>query len=672
MKTVKSTAMLLPSGAVIARLGAGIAPTLSIPPSLHQAVRERDLDEEALYIAWELTRCAEGLSTREQEALLFLVLCTIINVREGSTCLPIGDGNDCLGDLFESLGAGDDLLPTAMELIAGIQSDQESYKAQEILGRPGDYKPLILDGDYLYHQRMLHQEEQVAAGLRERLTGIIEGINKEQIESAIQSVLEQPPHINDTPVELSDEQVQAVQTALTQPMTVISGGPGTGKTSVVVSILRVLARTGVSIESIALAAPTGKAANRMEESIKSALNSIPDRGPIDDKILTTRSTPQTLHRLLGYGLRNSNFRHGRNNPLSHQMVIVDEASMIDLELMNQLVPAVRSTARLVLLGDADQLPSVDAGAVFRDLMPPEDSSDKRDPRHRTSVRLTQSYRMDTEDPAGRNILLVANHINAGRAEAVLEAVTERTNVADLTYEGVELISSDRTPQIKRAFLERWFADRVVNHPDFKQLVSREYRFHESSFDEDDTRSLQALFKHSNSHRILCVTSRDADYANYVLHHKVEVIAHADRRSRRSRARFDPGEPIMMLRNDYERGLYNGDQGLVLNVATSTKRARPMAVFRRKEGYATSELDTLAPDITLSFATTVHKGQGSEFDYVALMLPDRNLPLLTREVLYTSVTRSRQSVVVLGSEEFLTTATQQQIRRFSGFSERLSA
>jgi exodeoxyribonuclease V alpha subunit len=129
---------------------------------------------------------------------------------------------------------------------------------------------------------------------------------------------------------------------------------------------------------------------------------------------------------------------------------------------------------------------------------------------------------------------------------------------------------------------------------------------------------------------------------------------------------------MMLRNDYERGLFNGDQGLILNVATSTKPARPMAVFPRKEGYATSELNTLAPDITVSFALTVHKSQGSEFDYVSLILPDKDLPLLTREILYTATTRSRRSVVILGSRKLLGAAVERQIRRSSCIAAKLQS
>ena len=583
MKTVKSTAALRPSGTVIAYLGAGIAPTLSIPPSLHQAARERDLDAEALYLAWEITRCAQGLSTREQEALLYLVLCNIISVREGNTCLPIDNGSDYLGDLFESLGAGDELLPVAMEILSGIRSGQEGCKAEEVLGRRGDYRPLILDGNYLYHQRVLHQEEQVAVSLRARLAGSAKSISADQIDTAVQSVLAQPPHIDTTPMNLSDEQVQAVRNALTRPLSIISGGPGTGKTSVVVSILRVLARLGVAMESVALAAPTGKAANRMEASVQNGLVAIPNRGETDGEILQHLPRRQTLHRLLGYSSRIGGFRHHENNPLAYEVVIVDEASMIDLDLMDRLLRATPKEARLILLGDADQLPSVDAGAVFRDLVTPEESSGEGDRLHQASVRLTGNYRMDAEDSYGRNILLVASHINAGRGEAVLEAVTERANMAEVTYKGVELISEGRTPQTKRDFLEDWFTNRVVNHSSFEELASRKYDYH-NGFDESDTKAFGQISstpiatESSVSPAVTPTTSTQSST-------KVAARALPNPQVRTSRPRFHPGEPILMLRNDYDRGLFNGDQGLVLNVATSTQRARPMAVFPRHEGYS---------------------------------------------------------------------------------------
>ncbi len=656
------------------------APDPSAPPFPHyigQAVRDRDLGEDAAYLAWEMVRCVRGATPRELEALLLTVLASIISLKEGSTRLPIGE-SETLRNVIQSLGADEDLADLALDLLAKAAKSKTDFKGHEILGRPGDYKPLILDGDYLYHQRLLVQEERVAGSLAQRLHAADIEIDKEQLETSLRKVLDKPALINAKPVHLSEEQQEAVTTALRRSLTVISGGPGTGKTSVVVSILRVLARMDVPMESMALAAPTGKAANRMEESVKSGLLAVPEREESDQTILDLLPEAKTLHRLLGYQPSIGGFRHHQNNPLSQKVVIVDEASMIDLELMDRLVRAVSEDARLILLGDADQLPSVDAGAVFRDLLPPkQESESSTDRRRKACVLLTQNYRMDPKDPAGLNILSVAQQINAGRSDALFDenepehqTIAVRSSVSAVRFHGVELLSGGSSGEKKRAFLERWFTDRVTDCPDFEPLISRKYSYRHDGFDAADSKALETLFRHSNSHRILCVTASDCDHANYVLHHKMAGTSPAESRVRSERTRFHVGEPVMMLRNDYDRGLFNGDQGLVLRVSTDDKQPRSMAVFLLNERFATFELETLGSDITLSMAMTVHKSQGSEFDHVALVLPDQKVRHLTREILYTAATRSRGSVVILGTKEVISATIQRQMVRFSGIGEAL--
>jgi exodeoxyribonuclease V alpha subunit len=230
-------------------------------------------------------------------------------------------------------------------------------------------------------------------------------------------------------------------------------------------------------------------------------------------------------------------------------------------------------------------------------------------------------------------------------------------------------SEGNKTQKKNTFLERWFTDRVRS-PRFEELIQREYFYGKEGFDETENEALQELFKHSQNHKILCVTARDTEYANSILHQKMAALEQRRGRIRAVRPRFRSGEPIMMLRNDYERGLFNGDQGLILRVLTGSGRARTMAVFPHKEGLAVFELDSLGPDIALSFAMTVHKSQGSEFDYVGCVLPDQDIPLLAREVLYTAVTRSRGSVVLLGSRELLDRSANRHGKRFSGISKKL--
>ncbi|HEY3351613.1 MAG TPA: exodeoxyribonuclease V subunit alpha, partial [Polyangia bacterium] len=554
-----------------------------------------------------------------------------------------------------------------------------------------------LDGDALYHQRLLHFEERLVGALTARLARPPRALPPAEVAAALAAVRAAPPRLGAQPVALSEEQQYAVLTALHLPLTIITGGPGTGKTSIVVTILRLLARLGTPAPAVALAAPTGKAANRLQEAVLRALAGVaqPD---LWDSALAATVEARTLHRLLGYSPANDRFRHHENNRLAERVVIVDECSMIDLVLMDRLVRSVRDDAHLVLLGDAEQLPSVDAGAVFRDLLPaataapwpwrqlvkptlkgrlaPADPA-PADPRAAAAVRLTHSYRMDASNPAGRAILEVARAINAGRGADLIpgpggaELVTLRSQPAELAFRGVELLADETGPQLP-ALLDAWFERRVAGLPDWVELVRHTYVQGPSGFGDGDRERLGRLLGHLDGQRVLCITRGDrptgAAGVNRRLHARLREALGAS-----GPAELDPGDLVMMQRNDYERGLFNGDQGVVLWVRDEAAgaRPRPMAVFRRGQGeLAAFPLDALREDLTLSFALTVHKAQGSEYDYVALVLPEEAMPLLTREVLYTAVTRARASVVIAGRPALLAAGVAQPLARSSGIAEKL--
>jgi exodeoxyribonuclease V alpha subunit len=387
-----------------------------------------------------------------------------------------------------------------------------------------------------------------------------------------------------------------------------------------------------------------------------------------------------LHRLLGFvpqGAREGRFRHHENNRLAERVVIVDEASMIDLFLMDRLVRSMRDDALLILLGDADQLPSVDAGAVFRDLVPWAP----------TAVRLTQSYRMDPVDPAGRNVLSVARRVQAGRVPALFDAapsegdeppevITVHAQAAKLAFERVEMIGADQ----RSSFYERWFHEQVCGSDGaaFDRRIARIHHWRRDRFEPEEERELGVLFDHYDRHRLLCATRGEsptgAAHVNAVLHRKMlERWRLLDPALGGQAPPLLPGEPVLMLHNDYDRGLFNGDQGVVLRVSEG-EAGHPMVVFPRPQkdgpGFAVFHLDSIRAALALGYAITIHKSQGSELDQVGVILPDEDLPLLTRELLYTAITRARRAVTLVGRREILEAAVTRQIRRFSGVADQL--
>lgn len=649
-----------------------------------------NLGEEASYLAWELCRWVDGLNADEERLLYRVTLASIINLHQGSTRLPVrGPQVGFLASLLEKLSGE----PAAPQL-AAIERLLDDPRLSSVLGAPGQYAPLILEGDFLYHQRTLHFEERLVSALGARLSRPAFSLKSTEVEAALDALLSASG--KGAVTSLSAEQQYAVLTAVHAPLAVITGGPGTGKTSIVVAILRLLARLGVTIPHVALAAPTGKAANRMKSAIRAALEALgPLEGP--DAHVAQFTEPRTLHRLLGYSPTSDRFRFHAQNRLREQVVIIDECSMIDLFLMHQLAHAVRDDARLILLGDAEQLPSVEAGAVFRSLLPPGQGGGAMpwralvrqtevgsiapptqapllDPRWRSAVRLTHSYRMDASRPAGRNILAIAQAINDGDAARLLHASEEherllvRERAADVVFEKVELLEdSDELEPL----LERWLHERIRGLGAHDALMRRAYERRDGSFSLDDAQALEQLFRHHESLRILCVTRGDgrgtgSDSINARLHALMQRHAYAP-----AAQGFCPGEPVMMLHNDYDRELFNGDQGLILLIDEGDGPAARV-VFRRGHGdYGVFRIEALHAHLTRSYAMTVHKSQGSEFEHVLLVLPDENLPLLTREVLYTAVTRSKTSVVIAGQRALLELGICQPIERFSGVADKLA-
>jgi exodeoxyribonuclease V alpha subunit len=634
--------------------------------SLEVSVAGLNLAPETVHLAAELAALEPALEADDRMTLIVLILVSLVALQEGSTRFPVTGPlstvpmRRVLSSLCaDGFGAG------AIDTIAtSIEALLQSNRAAAVIGqREDDYKPLLYIAPYIMHQSIYYCERELAIRLGALLsTRPQEQPDVEKLARALHDVHERPVIVNGRQIVMSDEQRNVVTASARAGLTVISGGPGTGKTSIVVAIMRLMVRLGVDPSEIALTAPTGKAANRMGECVTESLTRIEQRDAVDQALLDAHLEPSTIHRLLGYSPDSGRFRHHRNNPLSAKVVIVDEGSMLDVTLMERLTNAIQPGARLILLGDANQLPSVAAGSVFRALVP--SAGDGLGTLAAASMRLEVNHRMKSDDASGRSIVLAARSINEG----VAPDVDRRASPAELAFAGVEFLGA--TPRELGPFLDRWYTDRVRGGRDVADLIKQEYIERDAGgFDDADCARLRVLFAHAAKSRILCATrvfESGAERINARLHSRAAEAADVAA----DRIPFVVGEPLIVLRNDYERGLFNGDNGILLWVRRSNGSQMPMAVFPRGDNFVAFRFEALREFVELSYAMTVHKAQGSEFDSVALILPEKPVAVLTRELIYTAVSRSKTSVVIVGAEPVLSNAIATRVERFSGLADRL--
>lgn len=656
-----------PYGTVKRSFEPALPPAERFVEALRAGCTRLDLGEELLWMVDDLA-ARSGLAGKEREALVLLLLLSLATVRSGSTRLPIADAaaepwvRAQLGMLLTPATGWtvDQALPALRDLAAKSPAP--------LFGPDAAYVPFLFDGRFMYHQRLRHLEQ----GLGARLAAFsaLAPADEKALAAAFTAVtVEAPPLITrdgvTAPMQLDPEQQYALLAAAAHRLCIISGGPGTGKTTIVVGILRMLVRLGLDPSRIALAAPTGKAAYRVGEAIGAALRSLPANAQ-DARLRDAALKPKTLHRLLGYSPAAERFRHDERNPLACDALVIDEASMIDLHLMDRLLRALPAGARLILLGDAHQLPSVDAGAVLRDLIaaqapaytaalaklvhPALDAALVREGAVGAgpgTVMLRKAHRAQ----AGTSLDAAARAVNDGDA-ARLRALLARREVADVAFADLEWSAQAR---LSPALLRRWYDARIAAGTSADELT----RAYDVAADRD---ALAALFARQTA-RVLCVT-RVGVNGSVAVNERLHVL-HRRFLNVFGEPAFLPGEPVLMLANDYDKNLFNGDQGLVLRVRDGAGDPHLAAVFARGDAFAAYALSALGGAIEHGYALTVHKSQGSEYPHVAVVLPPEPMPLVTREILYTALTRARHSALVVGAETVLKHAVENPEQRFTG-------
>ncbi len=567
--------------------------------------------------------------------------------------IQCGEGHICV-DLASVAGMqvpSDWQAWSGLDFFPGLNVWKEKLEKSNVVGPPDSFFPLILNNENkLYLQRFYSYEKTVADFLHKK-NHMISGTS--EVTSLQQSLRRFFDPKSD---ELDWQQIAAVA-AFCNSFCVISGGPGTGKTTTVAKIIALLAdHKKNNLFRVALAAPTGKAAAKLLDSIRTlkvkACAEILQRNEV-------KITSGTLHRFLGIQPRSDAIGKRNTSLLPFDLIIVDEASMVDLPLMARLVSVIGDQTRLILLGDREQLASVEPGSVFGDLcpqfvlnefsdgfralvcgitgftLPLNDKSPRKQIVADFVVQLKKNYRFSHES----SIQQVIQAMRCGDAEAAL-AVFDDQNCKEMRR--YDLPGANHVVELVSKLV-----DQNIIAPITEQSVAFTSAVLEKSC-------------------VLCAL-RHGPYG-------VEEINRLAQNQLVKKKKvlggemFFPGLPVMITSNDYSLGLFNGDVGVVVEDSLAPEGVS--VVFPGENEKARLFALPLLPPFEPVFAMTVHKSQGMEFDHVCLILPDRSSPVLTRELIYTAISRARKTVEVWGSREIFAEAVHNKVKRDSGLGSTL--
>jgi len=579
----------------------------------------------------------------EDNYTLFLAAALVSNasVKRKYTCLNIKELSGSLNDYFSDLndfGIQVDETRKILQKFPIPENWREKLRFLEravsipVMGKV-KFVPLILDESLLYIYRDWICEQGLAKAIKERCS-----LEIESEQPDISGISNYFKAMTDKP----DLQQLAVLAASRQNLTVVSGGPGTGKTTVAAAISAMFLEQNKDIK-ITLCAPTGKAQARLQESI---LAQIPNLDCSDSTKEQLQKLPiSTIHRLLGGRSGTPRFRYNQNHKLVLDVLIVDEASMISQSLMKALFEAIPSTAKLVMLGDMQQLASVESGMVLRDFCL---AAEDNDILSGNVIELKENHRFASDRGLGLSATAIRELPENPSADDAEKIVTAMCNDPS-----GEIFLLDLPPWVKHEFEKHLdsYLKKVIVDFDGMQMPYLSFQ---------SEKSVERAYELFNKFRVICV-HRSGLYGSKIINNLIEQLLMP--RSKHNRQLFYQGKPIIINENNYAMDLFNGDTGIIWPDESGNLKAFFPSFDVNKREFRSFDLNLL-PSFSSAYAITVHKAQGSGFQQILIITPSELSPLMTREMIYTALSRAEKRAVFWTKAKILSEALRSVTKRHS--------
>lgn len=627
---------------------------------LEKGIDKFSLNASDFYTIIDLLNYSKVNEESQKITLIYILLLLFTTLKDGSLCLKLNSSN-----IIDKLNLITENSEYSKKIIEQFLSNIENFKN-------------IMTGDQMKYIPIIHQKKGNDVLLYFEKYFAYEKKLKNEIENFLQN----NPEIDRKTIDqniindlknsnLNEKQKIAVLLSLLKNFTIISGGPGTGKTYIVYYLLKSFLKNGIGYERIKLAAPTGKSAERLTESIKKNI-----KDDDENKEELAKMEGETIHRLLKYSNFNNDFIYNEKNKLPLDVIIIDEVSMVDIVLMSKLLAGIPNNAKIIFLGDKDQLPSIEAGSMLAELIPhdcEESFSDnvkmisdkfktgKNNPKMQDRIIiLEESYRSNNE------IKKTALNINLQNSDLINEITKIKKEKLFTTDEKILFVeSSFNNLNDFRKLIESWALNYYFNESFISNLSNYEKNIHKISNADihneninDYKNIFDGLFNDLVRSKILTVL-KEGFFGSTKINLLIKEIFAVKLGIYYSN--YFSGLPIIVTRNDYSLKLFNGDSGIIIKNNSGLLKV----VFKKNNDYIILPLDIL-PSFEIAFSITIHKSQGSEYNDILLVLPDdENNPILTKEILYTGITRARDKVVIYGKENILKKTISQRITRESG-------